>query len=283
MPGKFGGGFMTAGPVSLQKSGATLRALSAYERLLLAVDKINGFNFGVAVSFGCRLAEARWRAAFEQVRRRHPLLNAGINEDDPHAPYFTRGAGLAIPLEFLRRDSAAHWQRVMEASIAAPFELATGPLLRAIVLEDERGCDLVLIANHAVIDGMGVIALVRDLVRALGGESLAELPVPPSADERASKVRDANAASDAPAWAVAEMQPRNRTYASRNRKGKAAISTLRLSTEQTAGLLRYARREQTTIGAVLLAATASALRAPCPQLRGGCAADDADRYAALSW
>ena len=169
-----------------------LRPLSSFERLFLAFDKINGFNFGIAVSFSSAIPDDRWKAAFEQVQRRHPLLNAGINEEDPHAPYFTSGAGLPVPLAFQHRISSIDWQRVMESDIAEPFDLSTGPLLRAAVLEDERGCDLVITANHVVIDGMGVLALVRDLLRVLAGETLAGLPIPPSAEERTAEIRAMN-------------------------------------------------------------------------------------------
>jgi hypothetical protein len=257
----------TLSATPLTSSPAMLRPLSPYERLFLAIDKINGFNFGIAVSFDSAIADARWRAAFEQVRKRHPLLHAGINEEDPHAPYFTSGADLPIPLAFRPRISSTDWQRVMESDIAGPFDLSTGPFVRAAVLQDERGCDLVITANHVVTDGMSVLTLVRDLIRVLAGEPLAELPVPLSADERAAEIRVTNPMLDALGDPADEPQPRNRTYASRNRKGNAVVSALRFSQEQTARLLRYARQEQTTIGAVLLAATASALRDLSPQLK----------------
>jgi hypothetical protein len=260
---------MTTLPVStLPSVSAKLRPLSGYERLFWAIDKINGLNFGIAVSFRGTVAHARWQAAFAQVQERHPLLDAGVNDDDPHAPFFTRDAGFPIPLAIQRRKSSADWQRVMESEVAEPFDTATGPLLRAVVLEDGDGCDLVITANHVIADGIGVIALVRDLLVALSGPALAELPVPPPSEERVAHVRasnplpvPANAAGQA-----AESQPRNRTYASRNRKGKAAITALRISPEETARLLRYARREQTTIGAVLSAAAVAAVRELSPGL-----------------
>jgi hypothetical protein len=84
----------------LRSAPAMLRPLSGFERLFLALDKINGFNFGITVGFSGAVAEGRWRAAFEQVQRRHPLLRAGINEEDPHAPYFTSGTDVPIPLVY---------------------------------------------------------------------------------------------------------------------------------------------------------------------------------------
>jgi hypothetical protein len=173
-----------------------LRPLSGFERLFLAVDKINGFNFGIVVSFSGIIACDRCRGAFDQARKRHPLLNVGINEDEPHAPYFSTGAGLPVPIAFRGRTSPTDWQRATESDIAEPFDLSRGPLLRAAILDDDRGCDLLITANHVMIDGMGVLAFVRDLLRALAGETLTELPVPPSAKERADEIRVVNPVPD---------------------------------------------------------------------------------------
>ena len=260
---------MTTLPVSaLEGVPVKLRPLSGFEYLFWAIEKINGFNFGIAVTFRGTIAHSRWRDAFDRVQKRHPLLDAGIHEDDPCAPYFARGAGLPIPLQFLRRTSSTVWQRVMETGIAEPFDLSTGPLLRAAILEDQHGCDLVVTASHVVIDGMGVLVFIGDLLRVLAGESLDGLPLPPSAEDRAADVRSLNPLPSAldPAAYAAEPQPRDRTYASRNRKGTCAIASIRLSPEQSASLLRYARREQTTVGGVLMAAAGSALRELSPQL-----------------
>lgn len=261
---------MTTLPVSVPAAvPVKLRPLSGFERLFLAIDIVNGFNFAIAVSFRGVVAHSRWSDAFAQVQKRHPFLDAGINTDDPHAPFFNRGAGLPIPLKFLRRASSTQWQRVMEAEIAAPFDLAAGPLLRAAVLEDEQGCELVVTAHHAVIDGIGVLAVIRDLLRALAGETLSRLPIPPAAEERAIAKRAS--LTEPPALDLtnyaAEPQPRNRAYTSRNCKGRCAVTSIRLSEEQTARLLGFARSEQTTIGAVLMAAAATALRKLSPHLK----------------
>lgn len=72
-----------------------LRRPSGFERLFLALDKINGFNFGIDAGFRGAIAEVRWKQAFDQIRNRHPLLSAEISEDDLHAPYFVSSSALA--------------------------------------------------------------------------------------------------------------------------------------------------------------------------------------------
>jgi hypothetical protein len=255
-------------PSTLPAVPAKLRPLSGYERLFLAVDKINGFNFGIAVTFRGKLDRARWIAAFAAVQKRHPLLNAGIDGDEPQAPFFFRVEGLPIPLAFRARAASDDWQRGMETDVAEPFDLSTGPLLRATLLEDGSGCDLILAAHHAVIDGIGVITLIGDLLQSLAGHALPPLPLPPTAEEHVARVLPPPAAQPAPAGPNAPPPPpppaAGRGFKSRNRKGKASLSALRLSPEQTAQLQRCARREQTTLGALLMAAMESTLRTLSP-------------------
>ena len=258
---------MTTLPVSAPpRVSATLRPLSGYERLFLAVDIVNGFNFAIAVTFSGVIAHSRWQAAFAQLQKRHPLLNATVNFDDWHAPFFEYGAGEPIPLTFMRRTCATDWQRVMEREIAEPFDFSVAPLLRAAIVEDDAGCDLVITANHVIADGIGVLALIDELLRALAGHTLEELPHLQSAEERVAAIvaSEPGLALDAAAIDEFAPAPTPRAFASRNRKGKNTISALRFSTAQSAQLLDCARRNQTTIGAVLLAALAFAIRKVSP-------------------
>lgn len=254
-----------------------VRPLSGYERLFWAVDKINGFNFTVVVSFRGTIARTRWIDAFAQAQRKHPFLNVSINDDDPHAPYFVRGESLPIPLAFERRTSSTQWQRVMESEFGETFDPSTAPLLRAVLLEDEEGCDLVLTANHVIIDGIGVLGLVRDLLAALSGGTISALPDPPSAEDRVAEVRAStqlhaaqNGHQAAPAQAGAggsAAATPARMFVRRKATGKPTIEALRFSKDQTAMLLRCAREQQTTAGAVVLAALASGLRKLSPAMK----------------
>jgi hypothetical protein len=258
-----------------------VRPLGGYEQLFWACDTVSPFNFCVAVCFRGVLAHSHWTAAFAHMQAKHPFLNVAVNHDDPHAPVFTRGKGLPIPVRFQGRISYTQWLRVMEQEIAEPFDQATAPLLRAVLLEDAEGCDLVLTTNHIIGDGIGVVGFVRDLVAALAGHTFHTLPLPPTAEERVAGVNPSTpllvpleapsaapappATGDAAAGPVAE--PAARAFAYRALGGKPAIAALRLSVEQTDLLLRSSRHHRTTAGAVLLAAIDSALRRLSPALK----------------
>jgi hypothetical protein len=262
---------MTTLPVSaLPRASATLRLLSGYERLFLAIDIVNGFNFAIAVTFSGVIAHSRWQAAFAQLQKRHPLLNAAVNVDDWHAPAFERVAGDPIPLTFLRRASATDWQRVMESEIAEPFNLSVAPLLRAAIVEDDAGCDLVITANHVIADGISVLALVAELLRVLAGHTFEVLPLPQSAEARVAAIvaSEPGLALDAAVIDEFTPTPTPRAFTPRNRKGKNTISALRLSPAQSTLLLERSRQNQTTVSAVLLAALAFAVRRLSPDQSG---------------
>ena len=249
----------------------TLRPLSPYERLFWAFDRVNVFNFAVAVTFRGTIGHTRWIAAFAEVQERHPFLNASLNLDDPHAPIFMRAANLPVPLIFRPRTSPTEWQRAMEAEWVKPFDPSTAPFLRAVLLEDNDGCDLILTADHVVLDGMGAIGLVRDLLAALSGQKLPPLPVPPSAEDRVACVRSTTAQSTETPQADENVQQaiavlRERTITRHLGTEAPTIDALRLTPELTAQLLRCCRRQQTTVGSALLAALASALRTLSPAL-----------------
>lgn len=268
---------------TLEKREATetVRPLGGYEWLFWSCDTVSAFNFCVAVCFRGTIAHRLWSAAFAQVQAKHPFLNVAVNHDDPHAPVFTRGQGLPIPVAFQRRTSSTQWLRVMEQEVAEPFDQATAPLLRAVLLEDEKGCDLILTTNHIICDGIGVVALIRDLLASLAGDRLTPSPVPPSAEDRVAHVKSLTplqvpdaAPPAAPAPAATDDSvagpasgPAARVFAYRALGGQPAIAALRLSAHQTDLMLRTARHHRTTAGAVLLAAIDSALRRLCPALR----------------
>ncbi len=250
----------------------TLRPLSPFERLFWMFEQVNGFNFSIAVTFNGTVERPRWIKAFAAVQRRHPLLQASLNLDDPNRPVLVREENRPIPVKFRRRDSTHAWQRVMEEGYVQPFDVSTGPLLRAVVLEDEAGCDLVLTAFHAVLDGMGVLGLVGEVLRVLAGETLLPMPTPPSTDERMAQMRlrlgPANETPQADENAIKAVAALKERAIGRHTGSKAAAVTAhKLTPGQTARLVERCRREKVTVGTILLAAQAAALRRTVPALK----------------
>jgi len=241
------------------------------ERLFDAIYDTNGFNFAIAVSFSGKIERPRWAAAFAQLQQRHPFLNAHINHEDEHAPFLHRAENPPIPLTFEVKTSPTQWERVIEAHIEEPFGAA--PLVRATLLEDEAGCDLVFTAHHAILDGVGAVALLRDLMAALAGDAMEAMPVPPSAEERLRTMR-LSVLPQPPADPQA-AEARNQFLASLPVRAfqpytgtrRPTVSSIGITPEETRQWLACARSHNVTLGAVLIAAMAAAVRQLTPSLK----------------
>lgn len=241
-------------------SGLALRPLAAAEELFVHYDAVLGFNFSMAFTFQGKLPQDRWRQALKALQWRHPLLRAGIEMDGEKGPVFVEAPHRQIEIQFAPRNSSTDWQSVMEEEFTRVFPLG-GPLLRANLLEDDFGCDLVLCAHHSILDAIGMIALVRDLLLALSGTELPELPLPASIDDHLDRIRQqedfpeglAHAIEDWEA-ALAALPPRK--VQRHMGRGVCQVSALRIEPEQTEQFLRSARKQGATLGAALLAALA---------------------------
>ena len=250
-----------------------LRPLSGYERFLWTFNQVRPINFSVAASFEGRLNPVRWTAALAEVQTKHRLLDASIGSDVSGEAIFRSGAGSSIPLQLKERTSPTQWERELERELSEPFELSSAPLVRAVLLEGSQQCDLVLTLSHSIADGMGALLILRDLLQALTGKTLSPLPLPPSAEERLKAITDANPQPAKPEKAPEKKEtdagqaPPARTFAYHHAPGKPRVESLDFSAEDTALVLRSVHHEQTTVGALLLAALASALRKLSPALR----------------
>ncbi len=250
-----------------------LRLLSPFERCFDAIDQTNGFNFSVGVSFRGTLERLRWTAAFAETQHKHPFLNAGLNRLDALATRAERVEGSAIPVTFARRTTPTEWQRVMEEQADATFAGDAAPLLRANFLEDETGFDLIVTAQHAVLDGMAVLGLIGDVLAVLSGERLTPLAVPAAAEDRLTMAKEclecppAMDLEKAGAWQEFLASRPVRTFERHTGTRRPVLSSLRLTPAETTAWLDGARRNETTLSSALLAALAGAVRRLKPSLQ----------------
>ncbi|WP_154814084.1 non-ribosomal peptide synthetase [Actinophytocola xinjiangensis] len=112
------------------------------------------------------LDAARLRAAAQRVLDRHSALRAGFRLADGEVVQVFH-SGLTVPwAEFPDADVST----VAEAERAAPFDLATPPLVRfALVRLGPDEHRLVITNHHAILDGWSVPLLARALFTAYAG------------------------------------------------------------------------------------------------------------------
>ncbi|MES1241756.1 MAG: amino acid adenylation domain-containing protein [Acidobacteriota bacterium] len=177
---------LAAPPLRRREPGGRLPLSFGQERLWF-LDQLDpgspAYNIPGAVRLTGRLSLPALQAALDTVVGRHEALRtrfvAGpegvFQEIAPAWPVPLPIVDLrALPSGLLAREA----RRVTTEVGSRPFDLARGPLLRAVLLRtDEREHVLAYVVHHIVFDGWSVSVLARELANLYAGESLPELPV----------------------------------------------------------------------------------------------------------
>ena len=130
-----------------------------------------------------RTTVGAWRAALDSLQSRHPLFSVCIDINEESKPYFRHVADAPIPLRVIEGRVPFTWETEIEKELALPFDAETAPLVRAVLLHDTQEAVFTLTAHHSVGDGMSLAYAIKDTLRALSGQPIDPLPVPPPQEE----------------------------------------------------------------------------------------------------
>ncbi|MFJ9697314.1 condensation domain-containing protein [Kitasatospora sp. NPDC101183] len=214
------------------------------------------------------LDTAALAAALTALTERHAALRTRY----PHRgeqPYqqVDEAAPVPLPIEEAGADATA---RLAEEA-ARPFDLTTGPVLRALLLRHQpQDHTLLLTIHHIAVDGGSLSVLTEDLAAlyaAARDGSAPELPPPAppyTVYAREERARDAELtdAADTRARHLAGARPLPllRPVPAGARERRAALHTAPLAPTVVEGLRRLGARHGATLYAVVLAAAFAALR-----------------------
>jgi amino acid adenylation domain-containing protein len=172
-------------PVRLPESHDDLVLSYAQERIWflaqLAPDS-TAYNVAGALRFSGALSPARLAGSLDEIVRRHAVLRSAypLAAGRP-SPVVSPPRAVELPLIDLAPlgEAAAATGRALGASFGRrPFDLATGPLLRAALLRlDPEQHLLVLVLHHIVADGWSVTVFLRELAALYAAGPLPELPI----------------------------------------------------------------------------------------------------------
>jgi amino acid adenylation domain-containing protein/non-ribosomal peptide synthase protein (TIGR01720 family) len=157
------------------------------------------YNQSLVLDLRGDLDLAAVRQALQAVVERHEALRAVFAEDGTHqrfAPPFA----VAVPVIELAPSAADRW---LAAESRKPFQLAAGPLFRAVVLKLAPGWHrLVILLHHLITDGHSM-ALMLDEISALYRSAVSggTLELPPPCPFRKFVAAGANRISDGTAAA----------------------------------------------------------------------------------
>ncbi|MFL6193837.1 MAG: amino acid adenylation domain-containing protein [Thermoanaerobaculia bacterium] len=179
-------GAPTAPPIRRIPRRGDLPLSFAQERLWV-LDRIqsggSAYNIPLALTAEGRLDPRRLAGALSGVVRRHEVLRTVFAErDGGPVQVILPPFEVPLPTVDLRglpeglRDTEA--RRIAVAGALQPFDLARGPLLRAVLVELAAEKSLILLElHHIVTDGWSMGVLVREVNALYAGRTLREPPV----------------------------------------------------------------------------------------------------------
>ncbi len=221
-------------------AGVLLRPLGAFEELYCLFDQQFPINGALAAEIAGHTTVEQWRDALDALQRRHPFLNVCIDTIFNRVPHFRQVADQRIPLRVVTSPSA-RWQQEIAEEINAPFTPDQAPLFRAVLLYQEERSIFILSSHHAVCDGSSRIFLLRDMLLALSGHALKELPLMPSRETLFGAEQRTSTEPGVPALVA-------------QRPAIPYVDGIKLTPEQTAALQQRTRLEGVTMHAAISAA-----------------------------
>jgi len=151
--------------------------LSFAQERLWFLDRLqpggSAYNIPLVLTAEGRLYPDRLAAALTEVVRRHEVLRTVFAERDGSAVQVVLPAApVPVPVVDLTEEEARH---LAEQEALRPFDLAAGPLLRAVVVKLAPERSLVLLnLHHIVTDGWSMGVLVREVNALYAGQTLPE-------------------------------------------------------------------------------------------------------------
>jgi hypothetical protein len=228
------------------------RPLGGLEHFFWLNDQNRPVHFAMAAHVEGRTTLPAWRAALDAVQRRHPLLSVAIETRHSNAPHFRTVTDARIPMRIAQVPALSSWSSEMAWELATPFDAEKAPLVRSVLMHGEDESVFILSAHHSIADGLSAASIIRDLLRALGGERLEALPPMPAQESLVDMSQPAPA--DAENLGVPEPPQPGRPVTFRRLDSWPTIDAVRLTPELTHLLVERARREGTTVHGALCAA-----------------------------
>ncbi|HEX3126988.1 MAG TPA: amino acid adenylation domain-containing protein, partial [Thermoanaerobaculia bacterium] len=167
-----------------QPEGEPVPASFAQERLWFLDRLAPGktvFNMSLMLRISGRLSPAHLERVLGELVRRHDTLRTTFAERDGQAVQIVTPPGpWSLPVVDLSGLPApdSEMRRLAQDEVETPFNLETGPLLRAVLLRfTDTEHALLLDMHHIVSDGWSMGVLVRDITALYGGAPLPPLPI----------------------------------------------------------------------------------------------------------
>ncbi len=239
----------------LTERSTLVRPIGALERLFFRYSERNPSHFLLVAEFDLVLEAQQLRKALDSLQQRHPLLSVHI-EDHPSTRLGFYRAAAVDPIALTVLDAAhCDWRSMAAVELARPFDRSTAPLMRTALLTRAKSSIVILTFDHSIADGISSVIVLDDLIAALNGRQLEDLPTPPTIEDLIDNSLSGNSAMSA-----ATPDERMTTPTSHRPFDGAPpfLQTATVREEDTTRLAQRCRAESTTVHAAILVAASRA-------------------------
>lgn len=236
------------------------RAMGMLEHGFDCMHHMGAFVVVQAVCLEGPLRQATLRRALDALQARHPMLRVHVS--GPGGIFEAPGTE-PIPLQVVARAGADHWKSEAAEQVHRPIPYGTCPLLRVVWIAGDAGGELLLVSNHAILDGYSGTAMIVDLLDLCARIDAGE-PLPPPAEPltRVPPVDEClpeKAKGPKPKFFLPPLLPVDASAPAAQRR--SVTEYVEMPGEIVARVQERCRAEGTTVNGALCAAAILAVRA----------------------
>lgn len=152
------------------------RRLIVGERIMYANGDVP-LNCTYTITLNGTLSLASIKAALAKCQQKHPLLRAGIEEDDKGMPWFIiRENAPEIPVHEIERQTHDDWVKETARQFELAFAWQQAPLARLVWLRSETISELMIVMPHCICDGTTILNLMQELLEYMDNPEAAVTP-----------------------------------------------------------------------------------------------------------
>ncbi len=229
------------------------RAMEMFEHAFDCMHHMGAFVVVQIVRIDGALGEPTLRRALDAVQSKHPLLRVHVN--GPGGIFEAEGTE-CIPLRVVARDSVERWRAEALDELHRPIPYGNHPLVRAVWIGGQDEGELLLVSNHAILDGVSAVVLVRDVLdlcaRIDAGEQVSLAPASSRSVPAVDQCLPELAHGPKPKGTLPKLPPADATARSAERRSRVEYRVV--SAEAARRLLERSREERTTVNGALCAA-----------------------------
>jgi NRPS condensation-like uncharacterized protein len=161
------------------------RLLGASEQTLSLLAQTRPINVVLCATITGAISIKQLNAALAWIQKRHPLLKVKILSEDSLNPRFVSEGVSSIPLQVAERKGEGHWCLKVQEELERPFSRTEGPLIRVLFLQSPNISELIVTFDHCLGDGLSGAYFIRDILYYLSelDINLPRLQEPPSCEE----------------------------------------------------------------------------------------------------